>query len=149
MSYKCLLILLLLIPCLLSGMWAETPTFPAPSVPADAAAPAEASVLPEAPHKFMDKTNVISFSVLGGLSALDAITTQKNLSLHATELNPLARPLVQKGWAGQMAATSIGYGAAIGSCYLFHKTGHHKMERFFLGLSLATESVAVINNQLE
>jgi len=88
--------------------------------------------LPDAPlhHKFFDRQNTTAFAVLGGLIAVDAVTTQHMTnSGRAREENPLWRPLVRQGWQGEMAASALGFGAAVSIAYTFHKTGHHKMER--------------------
>jgi hypothetical protein len=88
-------------------------------------------------HKFLDKHNVALFAVSTLAIAGDAITTQRviypggcgNRFVGCRETDPLARPLVSTGWSGQLAASAIGYGAAMGTAYLFHRTGHHRMER--------------------
>ena len=105
--------------------------------------------LPEAPssHKFFDRQNTGAFTVLGALVATDAITTQRLINSGvAHEANPLWRPLVNKGWSGEMAASALGYGAALGTAYTFHKMGHHKMERWANWVTVAIESGNVARN---
>jgi hypothetical protein len=88
-------------------------------------------------HKFFDKQNVALFTVTALMMTGDAITTQRviypggcgNRYIDCGEADPLARPLVSKGWSGQLAASAISYGAVMGTAYLFHRTGHHRMER--------------------
>jgi hypothetical protein len=88
-------------------------------------------------HKFLDKQNVALFAGSALMLAGDAITTQRviypggcgNNYVGCRETNPVARPLVTQGWSGQLAASAISYGAAMGTAYLFHRTGHHRMER--------------------
>ena len=105
--------------------------------------------LPDAPsHKFLDKKNAVRVSVLAGLVAADGITTQRMMSKGAREWNPVARPFVTNE-AGQTAACGIGLGASLGTAYLLHKTGHHKLERFLLHLSIGIEGAAVTSNVLE
>jgi hypothetical protein len=98
--------------------------------------------LPEAPsHKFLDRQNAVAFTALGGLIAVDAVTTQRLISTgQFHEANPLWRPLVRRGWQGEMAASALGFGAAMSSAYMFHKTGHHKMERVATWLTVAIEA---------
>jgi hypothetical protein len=99
-------------------------------------------VLPEAPsHKFLDRKNVVAFSTMAGLVAVDAATTQRLVNkYHATEVNPLWRPMVKRGWQGELAASALGYGAAVSLAYTFHKTGHHKLERWANWLMIGTEA---------
>jgi hypothetical protein len=105
-------------------------------------ASAQQLILPEAPpHKFFDRQNTVSFATLGGLIAIDAVATQRlTNSGVAYEANPLWRPMVKQGWQGEMAASTLGYGAALGVAYTFHKTGHHKMERWATWLTVAMEA---------
>jgi hypothetical protein len=105
-------------------------------------ASAQPWTLPEAPsHKFFDRQNTVAFAALGGLVAADAFTTQRlTNSGVAQEANPLWRPLVKQGWQGEMAASALGYSAALGMAYTFHKTGHHKMERWANWLTVAMEA---------
>jgi hypothetical protein len=98
--------------------------------------------LPDAPsHKFFDRQNAVAFTALGGLIAVDAVTTQRlTNSGQFHEANPLWSPLVRKGWSGEMAASALGFGAAVSSSYMFHKMGHHKMERIATWLAVAVEA---------
>ena len=105
-------------------------------------ASAQQLTLPDAPsHKFFDRQNAAAFATLGGLVAMDAVYTQRlTNSGVAHEVNPLWRPLVKQGWQGEMAASALGYGAALGVAYTFHKTGHHKMERWANWFTVAMEA---------
>ncbi|HET7205920.1 MAG TPA: hypothetical protein VFI95_04995 [Terriglobales bacterium] len=103
-------------------------------------------VLPEAPHEYLDRHNKVSILVFASLLAADGISTQRNLANHAQELNPFARPLVNRGWAGQLGASALGCGSALGLSYMFHRTGHHKLERFALHLAIGAEAAVVTNN---
>lgn len=124
--------------------------FPADHNPASspevALSPPPAEVLPEAPHKFLDTHTKVSLLVFGSLLAADGITTQQNLAHNAHELNPLAKPLVDRGWAGQLAASALGGGSVLGLAYLFHQTGHRKLERFVLHFAIGAEAAIVGNN---
>lgn len=104
--------------------------------------------LPDAPsHKFLDTQNMVSMSALTTLVAIDGATTQHLMQDYKfREMNPVARPLVTRGSAGQGVACAVGLSAAVGAAYLLHKRGHHRLERWTLRLSIAGESAAVINN---
>lgn len=97
--------------------------------------------MPDAPsHKFLDRQNKVAFASLGALVAADAVMTQRlTNSGVAHEANPLWRPLVRQGWQGEMAASVLGYSAAVGVAYTLHKTGHHKMERWANWFTVAME----------
>ena len=107
-----------------------------------------ASQLPEAPssHRFWTTEKKVEFSALAGLIAADGITTQRGLSQGYREANPVMRPLVTKGAAGQAAASALGFGAALGTSYLLHATHHYKAERIVVRSMLAIESGFVANN---
>ena len=103
---------------------------------------AQSVEFPEAPsHKFLDGQNTAAFTTLAGLIAVDAVTTQHLINTgNFHEANPIWSPMVRQGWAGEMAASALGFGAAMGSSYMFHKTGHHKMERWANWLAVAVEA---------
>jgi hypothetical protein len=106
-------------------------------------ASAQQLTLPDAAsHKFFDRQNVAAFATLSGLVAVDAVTTQRliNSGVGRYETNPLWRPMVKQGWQGEMAASALGYSAALGVAYTFHKTGHHKTERWANWLAVAMEA---------
>jgi len=105
-------------------------------------ASAQQLTLPDAPsHRFFDRQNTVAFATLGGLVAIDAVATQRLTNSGAAhEANPLWRPMVKQGWQGEMAASALGYSAALGVAYTFHKTGHHKMERWANWLTVAMEA---------
>jgi hypothetical protein len=105
--------------------------------------------LPDAPHQqhpFLTVENKVSFGILAGLITADAITTQRGLSEGYREMNPLMRPLVTRGTAGEAAASALGFGTGIGVVYLFHRTHHYKAERIAMRMIIAGESGFVANN---
>ena len=108
--------------------------------------------LPEAPHKFWDKQTKIMFGVDMAAKAYDGYMTHTGLASRTVpehcfinqaggescrfahkewgiEADPIARPFV-KTTAGQVAYFSASVAADAGIAYLFHKTGHHKLERW-------------------
>ena len=104
--------------------------------------------LPDSPsaHKFWTLENKVNFSIYSGELAADAITTQMGLSQGMRETNPLARPLVTRGAAGQAVASGLGLGAGVGLTYLLHRTQHHKAERIVTRLMIAGEGAVVAHN---
>jgi hypothetical protein len=119
--------------------------------PVVVATPVRPKAVPEAPsHVFFDRPAKIRFALLAGVIAADGITTQHVLNKDGgKEINPLARPLVVHGAAGQFAASAIGYAFGIGTSYVFHRTGHHKLERMFQNVAIGVEAECVANNLIQ
>ena len=88
----------------------------------------------------------IDFSMFAAEVVADGITTQRGIGGGMREANPLARPLVSQGAAGQVAASTLGFGAGVGAVYLLHRTHHYKAERVAMRMILAGEGAAVVNN---
>jgi hypothetical protein len=107
--------------------------------------------IPEAPsHSFFERGSEIRMGVIAGLIAADGVTTQHILGVdHGSEMNPLVRPLVTKGTPGQVGASVLGYAFSIGSSYLFHRTGHHRLERLMLNTTIAIEAECVTSNLVQ
>ena len=123
----------------------------APATPIVSATP-KSQILTEAPEhaRFLDRSAKIRFAVLAGVIAADGITTQYVLNHDGgKEVNPLARPLVIHGAVGQFAASTIGFGFGVGTSYLFHRTGHHKLERMFQNVAIGVEAECVTNNLIQ
>jgi len=106
------------------------------------------NTLPDAPgtRKFWNFENKMDFSILAGQIAVDAITTQKGLNEGFRESNPVMRPLVTRGVAGEAAASALGLGFGVGTAYLLHRTHHYKAERIAVRTMLAVEGGFVANN---
>lgn len=109
---------------------------------------APVSPVPQSPtsQKFWSTENKIDFSVFAGQIAADAITTQRGVANGLRETNPVMRPLVTRGIAGETAASSLGFGFGLGTAYLLHKTHHYKAERIAVRSMLAIEGGFVANN---
>ena len=104
--------------------------------------------VPDAPstRRFWSAENKIDLSIFAGQLAADAITTQKGLSEGFREVNPLMRPLVTRGVAGQATASALSFGAGLGTVYLLHVTHHNRAERISLCIILAGEGALVGHN---
>ncbi len=108
--------------------------------------------LPDAPSQqrpFWTGENKVSVSILAGLVAADAITTQRGLSEGYRELNPIMRPFVTRGAAGEAAGSALGFGAGVGVVYLLHRSHHYKAERITMRMIVAGESGFVANNIIQ
>jgi hypothetical protein len=106
------------------------------------------NAVPDAPssRKFWTLENKVNFSIFAAELAADAITTQRGLNHGMREANPLARPFVTHGAAGQAAASAIGFGMGVGTAYWLHRTHHYKAERIAVRIMLAAEGIAVGQN---
>lgn len=90
-------------------------------------------------HRFMDRTNLIGFGVHAAVRITDA--TQSCVLL--------GRPGRKEAWlpmksCGGIAAYSLSMvPAQVTSSYLFHRTGHHKLERWLPYMWAAPSAVGV------
>ena len=105
---------------------------------------AEPVTLPEAPsHRFWDRGNSILFATSAAFSTADFVVTRNNLRNGGQELNPMTRVL-----AGSTAGLAVNFaGEAAGVVavsYLFHKTGHHKLERVVSLVNIGSSAGAVM-----
>jgi hypothetical protein len=107
--------------------------------------PTSASALPEAPshHQFWDNENRALFTTVAALSAADFALTRSILQNGGKELNPVTR--VFSGSTAGLATNFAGETAGIiGLSYLFHKTGHHQLERLTPMLNIGASAFAVV-----
>ena len=110
-----------------------------------------AQELPDAPHKFLDRRNMVLFSTNAGLIAADAFTTDHivNDYPNGQEANPIARPFVEHTSSAKAAFFwASTYAGTIGLSYLFHRTRHHRLERFTQYLLLGCETYSVTANAI-
>ena len=121
-----LLLLALLLACS-GGLFAQdnpgTPTAP----PATAKPPAQSKTQPQA-HKFWDTENICLFTGVGGARMLDYAST-RHLRNNGDQEWLLSNSIVDNRplFVGiELAGTA----ASIGVSYLFHRTGHHSLERW-------------------
>lgn len=93
-------------------------------------------------HRFWDRQNRTLFAMNAALAGADFAMTRRNLNHNGKELNPLTRVLSAStpGLATNFAMETEG---VIGIGYLFHKTGHHKLERVTSYVNLGASAFAV------
>jgi len=91
-------------------------------------APAPQASAPQTTHRFWDRTNDMWFAGVGAARALDYASTL-NLRRRGLDEIFLTNSIVDNHplFAGIEAAAT---GASIGASYLFHRTGHHRLERW-------------------
>jgi hypothetical protein len=104
--------------------------------------------LPDAPsqHPFWTVETKASVGILAGLVAADAVTTQQGLNEGLREVNPVMRPFVTRGAAGEAAGSALGFGTAVGVAYVLHRTHHYKIERIAMRVMVVGEAGFVANN---
>jgi hypothetical protein len=84
--------------------------------------------LPEARHRFWDRENTILFTAVSAAATADFFTTRANLASGGRELNPVTR--IFAGSTPTLAANfAFETAGVIGISYMWHKTGHHRLER--------------------
>jgi len=93
-------------------------------------------------HKFWDGENWALFTGSATLSGADFAVTYANLQSGGRELNPVVRifgrsaPGLALNFGGETAGV-------VALSYFFHKTGHHKMERFVPVINMGVSAAAV------
>jgi hypothetical protein len=93
-------------------------------------------------HPFWDRKNRTLFAVNGVVAGADFFVTRRNLGRNGTELNPVAR-MFTGSTPGMAANFAMETGGVVGVSYLFHKTGHHKLERMTSYINLGASAFAV------
>jgi len=135
--------------CLFAGGTASAQQFAMTRFHAEDFEPAAASAvqpeqLPAAPesHKFWDRENKILFASTAAAAAADFAVTYQNLQSGGKELNPVTRL-----FAGSTAGLAVNFAGettgVVGLSYLFHKTGHHRLERLTPVVNFGASAVAV------
>jgi len=103
----------------------------------------EPMTLPEAPsHRFWDHENTFLFATSAAFGTADFFVTRNNLRNGGQELNPVTRV-----FSGSTAGLAVNFaGEAVGVVavsYIFHKTGHHKLERAVSIVNIGSSASAV------
>lgn len=93
-------------------------------------------------HRFWDRRNRTLFAMSAALAGADFAVTRRNLNHNGKELNPMTR-LLSGSTPGLATNFAIETGGVIGIDYLFHKTGHHKLERVTSYVNLGAYAFAV------
>ena len=121
---------------------------PLPDAPMPTPAVEHASTFVSAPqpvsreHKFWDRQNKMLFIAATALNAADFAVTRSNLQSGGRELNPIVR-MFGNSTPG-LAVNFVGETAGVITLsYFFHKTGHHKLERFVSVVDVGASAGAV------
>jgi len=105
---------------------------PSPDQKKAAEASAAAESLPAATHRFWDRENDLLFAGVGAGRGLDYASTL-NLRRRGIDEVFLTNSIVDNHtlFAGIEASATA---ASIGVSYIFHRTGHHRLERWTSGI---------------
>lgn len=100
-----------------------------PSVIVDSPIPRQQIArLPQREHRFWDKKNAWLFAGVGASRTLDYFSTL-NLRRRGDQEILVTNDLVDNH-AAFAVVEAAGTGVSIGASYLFHRYGHHKLERW-------------------
>lgn len=103
-----------------------------------------AQELPDAPHKFMDRQNVILFSSVAAVRALDVHSTHYMLERGNRET--ILPNAIATNDAAMSAYSALAVASHIYACRWLHKTGHHRMERVMSYVHVAGIGYLVVKN---
>ncbi len=92
------------------------------------ATPALLPTAPSAEHPFWDRKNVLLFSGIAIFRGLDYAST-RNMQARGREEILLPDDVVNNS-AGFASLEAAATATSVGISYIFHRTGHHKLERW-------------------
>jgi hypothetical protein len=113
----------------------------APAVKQESRARAEA---PPKEHSFWDGTNLWLFAGTGASRTLDYSSTL-NMRRRGRQEIFLSNDAVDNH-AAFATIEAAGTGVSIGAAYLFHRTGHHKLERWTSIVHLSAATTGAVRN---
>jgi hypothetical protein len=115
---------------------------PAASVPAAPQPKLEATGKDE--HRFWDKTNDWLFAGVGASRTLDYFSTL-NMRRRGRQEILITNDAVDNH-AAFAAIEAAGTGVSIGASYLFHRYGHHKLERWTSVVHISVATTGAVRN---
>jgi hypothetical protein len=95
-------------------------------------------------HPFWDRKNVVLFSGIGLFRGLDYAST-RNMQARGREEILLPDDVVNNS-AGFASLEAAGTVTSIGISYIFHRTGHHKLERWMSIVHIGVTGFGVARN---
>jgi hypothetical protein len=134
MAFRLLIAFVVLSSCFASRTQAQT------SSPSPAPTPAQ----PSAPHRFFDAENDWLFVGVAASRVLDYTSTRSFRSRGLHEALLTDRIVDNKPLFISIEAT--GTAASIGLSYIFHRTNHHKLERWVSVLHIGVSTVGTVRN---
>ena len=95
-------------------------------------------------HRFWDGTNLSLFAGTGASRTLDYFSTLNMRRRGRQEI--LLNNDVVDNHAAFAAIEAAGTGVSIGAAYLFHRTGHHKLERWTSIVHISAATSGAVRN---
>jgi hypothetical protein len=102
------------------------------------------STVPASQHHFWDRTNVLLFSGVAAFRGLDYAST-RNMQARGREEILLPDDVVNNS-AGFVSLEAAGAATSVGLSYFFHRTGHHKLERWMSIAHIGVTGFGVARN---
>lgn len=122
MFVRSLILLFLAGTCAQSQELARTQASPSPPTPDRIEDDAPS------PHRFWDRENILLFSGVAVFRGLDYVST-RNFERRGRQEVLIPDDVVDNS-AGFASLEAAGAATSVGISYIFHRTGHHKMERW-------------------
>ena len=95
-------------------------------------------------HAFWDRTNLLLFSGVALFRGLDYASTRNFQARGRKEI--LLAPEVVNNSAAFAGLEAAGAATSVGISYLFHRTGHHKLERWLSIGHISVTAFGVVRN---
>jgi hypothetical protein len=130
-----------------ASVFAQEPQPAKPAPPANAAptiTSKPAAALPKQEHRFWDKENAWLFAGVGAARTLDYFSTL-NLRRRGDQEILVSNDLVDNH-AAFAVVESAGTGVSVGASYLFHRYGHHKLERWTSIVHIGLATTGAVRN---
>ena len=104
----------------------------------------EPPAAPAFQHRFWDRKNILLFSGVAAFRGLDYAST-RNFERRGRQEVLLPDDVVNNS-AGFASLEAAGTAASVGISYLFHHTGHHKLERWVSIGHIGVTGFGVVRN---
>jgi hypothetical protein len=104
----------------------------------------QSAALPKQEHRFWDKKNAWLFAGVGASRALDYSSTL-NLRRRGRQEILVTNDLVDNH-AAFAVVEAAGTAVSIGASYLFHRSGHHKLERWTSIVHIGLSTSGAVRN---
>lgn len=139
-----ILAIVVLSPCSLAMIAPCARAQQAPSAPAPKEEAPPTKVREAAPHRFWDGTNDWLFAGTGASRTLDYFSTL-NMRRRGRQEILLTNDVVDSH-AAFAVVEAAGTGVSIGAAYLFHRYGHHKLERWTSIVHISVATTGAVRN---
>ena len=144
-SFKIVVLLVLMVLMSAAKSYAQNSAeVPAPAEKNSGQAGPSSAKMARPEHRFWDKENAWLFAGLGASRTLDYFSTLNLRRRHDQEI------LVTNDLVDNHAAFAVveaaGTGVSIGASYLFHRYGHHKLERWTSIVHIGLTTTGAVRN---